>query len=61
MDQKLNWNVTQALEEPFTIGILSYMDSWCLVPFSSNVSGDSMHKVGFCFGSQESNEQYISH
>jgi hypothetical protein len=40
MDQKLNWNVTQALEKLFTIGILSYTDSWCLVPFSSNVSGD---------------------
>jgi len=61
MDQKLNWNVTQAFGKPFTIGILSYTDSWCLVPFSSNVSGDSTHKVGLCFGSQESNEQYISH
>jgi hypothetical protein len=40
MDQKLNWNVTQAFEKPFTIGILSYMDSWWLVPFSSNVSWD---------------------
>jgi hypothetical protein len=38
MDQKLNWNVTQALEKKFTIGILSYTDSWCSVPFSSNVS-----------------------
>jgi hypothetical protein len=59
MDQKLNWNVTQALEKPFTIGILSYTDSWCIVPFSSN--GDSTHKVGLCFGSHESNKQYISH
>jgi hypothetical protein len=40
MDQKLNWNVTQALEKTFTIGILSYTDSWCLVSFSSNVSKD---------------------
>ena len=32
--QKMNWNVTQALEKPYTIGILSYTDSWCLVPFS---------------------------
>jgi hypothetical protein len=39
MDQKLNWNVTQALEKTFTIGILSYTDSWWLVPFSSNVLG----------------------
>jgi hypothetical protein len=61
MDQKMNWNVTHALEKPFTIGILSYTDSRCLVPFSSNVSGDSTHKVGLCFGSQDNNEQYISH
>jgi len=40
MHQKLNWNVTQALEKTFTIGILSYTDSWSLVPFSSNVSWD---------------------
>jgi hypothetical protein len=33
--QKMNWNVTQALEKPYTIGILSYTDSLCLVPFSS--------------------------
>jgi hypothetical protein len=52
MDQKLNWNAAQALEKPFTIGIFSYTGSWCLVPFSSNVSGDSTHKVGLCFGSQ---------
>jgi hypothetical protein len=32
--QKLHWNVAQALEKPYTIGILSYTDSWCLVPFS---------------------------
>jgi hypothetical protein len=38
--QKLNWNVIQALEKPFTIGILSYMESWCLVPFSSNIYCD---------------------
>jgi hypothetical protein len=54
MDQKLNCNVTQVLEKSSTIGILSYTDSWCLVPFSSNVSGDSTHKVVLCFGSQES-------
>jgi hypothetical protein len=33
--QKLNWNVTQALEKAYTTGILSYTDSWCLVPFST--------------------------
>jgi hypothetical protein len=37
------------------------MDSWCLVPFSINVSSNSTHKVGLCFGSWEINEQYISH
>jgi hypothetical protein len=45
MDQKLNWNVTQALEKPFTIDILSYMDSRCLVTFSSNVSWDPTQSV----------------
>ena len=45
MDQKLNWNVTQALEKTFTFGILSYTDSWCLVPFSSNVSWDHIQSL----------------
>ena len=45
MDQKLNWNVTQALEKTLTIGILSYMDSWCIVPFSSNVSWDGTESL----------------
>jgi len=49
MDQKLNSNVTQALEKPFTIGMLSYTDSWCLVPFSSNVPWDRSDKVRLCF------------
>jgi hypothetical protein len=50
MEQNLNWNVIQALERPFTIGILSYTGSWCLVPFSSNVSCDRTHnKVFLCF------------
>ena len=49
MDQKLNWNVMQAVEKPFTIGILSYMDSWCLVPFSSNVTWDCPQSLSlFC-------------
>jgi hypothetical protein len=41
--------VTQALEKPFTIAIFSYMDSWCLVPFSSNISWDRKHKSVSCF------------
>jgi hypothetical protein len=36
--------VTQALEKPFTIAIFSYTDSWCLVPFSGNISWDRKHK-----------------
>jgi hypothetical protein len=35
--QNLNWNVTHTLEKPYT-SALSYMDSWCVVPFSSNIS-----------------------
>jgi len=47
--QKLNRNLTQASEKPFTIGILSHTDSWYLAPFSSNVSCDRTHKVCLCF------------
>ena len=39
--------VTQALEKPFTIAIFSYTDSWCLVPFGSNISWDPQHKSVF--------------
>jgi hypothetical protein len=42
--------VTQGLEKPFTIAIFPYTDSWCLVPFSSNVSLDPKHKSISCFG-----------
>src|SRR5215475_6864164 len=42
-------NVTQDLEKPFTIVIFPYTDSWCLVPFSSNVSWDPKHKGIDCF------------
>jgi hypothetical protein len=41
--------VTQALEKPFTIAIFSYTDSWCSVPFSSNISWDCKHKSVSCF------------
>jgi hypothetical protein len=37
--------VSQALEKPFIIAIFPYTDSWCLVPFGSNISWDTMHKV----------------
>jgi hypothetical protein len=49
MDQKLKWNVRLALELD-NICILSYTDSWCLVPFSINVSCYSTHNVRLCFG-----------
>ena len=48
MDQKLNWNVTQALEETFTIGILSYTDSWCLVLLALMYLG-AVLKARLCF------------
>ena len=41
--------VTQALEKPFTIAVFSYTDSWCLVPFGSNISWDPKHKSVSCF------------
>jgi len=31
------------------ICILSYTDSWCLVPFCINISGDSPHRMCLCF------------
>ena len=31
------------------IFILSYTDSWCLVPFCMNISGDSPHRRCLCF------------
>ena len=47
--QPSNWNARQVWKNPFTIGILSYTDSWCLVPFSSNTSWDRKHKAYLCF------------
>ena len=41
--------VTQALEKPFTIAIFPYTDSWCVVPFSSNISWDRKRKSVSCF------------
>ena len=52
-------NVTQDLEKPFTIVIFPYTDSWCLVPFSSNVSWDRKHKGIDCF--RCGNQQYSLH
>jgi hypothetical protein len=47
---KTELKVTQDLEKPFTIAIFPYTDSWCLVPFSSNVSLDRKQKSIYCFG-----------
>ena len=48
--KKLNWNVTQAVEKPYMIGISSHRDIWCVVPFSNNISCHRTHKVCLCFG-----------
>ena len=45
MDQKLNWNVRLALRNLYNICILSYIDSWCIVSFSINISCNCTHKV----------------
>jgi hypothetical protein len=45
-----NWNIRQAFENIYTIPILSYTDSWCLVHFSSNISWNHSHKVRLHFG-----------
>jgi hypothetical protein len=55
-----NWNVIQALENLYIIGILSYTDCWCLVHFSSNMSCNRSHKVCFCFGYRIKTECNIS-
>ena len=49
MDQNLNCNVRLALENLFNICILSYTDSWCLVPFSINLSCGYTHKVCYAY------------
>ena len=41
----LNWNVRQEWKNLCTIGILSNKDSWCLVPFSSNIFCDCLQRV----------------
>jgi hypothetical protein len=40
----LNWNVRQAWKNLYTVGILSYKNSCCLVPFSSNISWAQPHR-----------------
>jgi len=36
------------IENQYNISILLYADSWCLVPFSSNISYDRKHTVRLC-------------
>ena len=45
------WNWAEAeLKRHSTNFILSCTDSWCLAPFSVNISCNSRHKVRLCFG-----------
>jgi hypothetical protein len=56
-----NWNVRQTWKNQYTLGILSYTDIWCLVPFSSNISCDCTHKVCLCFDCRIRNSHISSH
>jgi len=42
-ETKLKWKTD--IENLYNICILSYTDSWCLVPFSSNISCDCKHNA----------------
>ena len=56
-----NWNVRQAWENLYTIGILSYTDCWCLLPFSSNtVYPATVHVKCVCYGYRIKRECNIS-
>jgi hypothetical protein len=56
-----NWNVGQAWENLYTIGILSYTDCWCLLPFSSNISCNRSHKAHLFWLQDKYRVQYIHH
>ena len=45
-ETELKWKTD--IENLHNICILSYTDSWCLVPFSSNISCDRKHNMGLC-------------
>ena len=44
-----NWIIGQVWKNLYIVGILSYPECWCIVPFSSNISCDLTHKVYLCF------------
>jgi len=46
-ETELKWKTD--IENLYNISILSYTDSWCLVPFSSNISCDRKHIVRLCY------------
>jgi len=45
-ETELKWKTD--IENLYDICILSYTDSWCLVPFSSNTSCDRKHNMRQC-------------
>jgi len=49
-ETELKWKIDK---ENLHICILSYTDSWCLVPFSSNISWDLKHNVCLCCDIEE--------
>jgi len=45
-ETEMKWKTV--IKNQYNISILSYADSWCLVPFSSNKSCDRKHNVRLC-------------
>ena len=45
-ETEMKWKI--GIQNLNNICILSYIDSWCLVPFSSNISCDRSHNVRLC-------------
>ena len=48
------------ITETITICILSYTDSWCLVPFTSNIPCDHTHKAVSLFWLHNHEQRHIS-
>ena len=46
-ETELKWKTD--IEKLYNICMLSFADSWCLVPFSSNISWDCKHNVRLCY------------